>query len=279
MPRFIDTHCHLDSPVYECDLDIVVKHALEEGVWIVTLGSDLETSRRAVAIAEKYPEGVFAAIGLHPRRIGAEVLAEDKLIDMGAFSELAKHPKVVAIGETGLDYHDLPLHSRFGPDAQLAEKLRLNQKKVFGRFLDLARENRLPLLIHCREAHEEMLGMLETWDKTTRGFDSRGIVHCYSGDWKTARRYFNLNFMISVTGIISHGAYQSEVIKKAPASHLVVESDCPFLTPVPWSMRRNEPSYLPIVADSVAGMRGVTNAQIAAETTANALKVFTRIPR
>jgi TatD DNase family protein len=278
-PRFIDTHCHLDSPVYERDLDIVIRHALEEGVWIVTLGSDLETSRRAVAIAEKYPEGVFAAVGLHPRRIGAELLAEDKLIDMGGFAELARHPKVVAIGETGLDYYDLPLHSRFGPDAQLAEKLRLNQKKVFGRFLDLAREHRLPLLIHCRDAHDEMLQMLETWDKTTRCFDSRGIVHCYSGDWKTARRYFNLDFMISVTGIITHGGYQSEIIKKSPASRLVIESDCPFLTPIPWSARRNEPSYLPVAADIVASIRGISNAQIAAETTANALKVFTRIPR
>ncbi|HTM68810.1 MAG TPA: TatD family hydrolase [Candidatus Binatia bacterium] len=278
MPRYIDTHCHLDSEIYARDLDIVVKHALDEGVWIVTLGSDYESSKKAIEIAERYPEGVFAAVGLHPKKVGDDMLADDKLLDVGKFAELAAHPKVVALGETGLDYGDMPEDKR-DPKAHLAEQRRLNQKKVFGRFLDLSRELRLPLLIHCREAHDDMLRMLDNWDKTTRGFDSRGIVHCFSGSWREARKYYNLDFLVSVTGIVTHGAYQSEVIKKSPASRLVVESDCPFLTPVPWAIRRNEPSYLPTVADGVAAMRGEPPGQFAAETTHNALKVFTKMTR
>lgn len=279
LPKYIDTHCHLDSEIYSRDLDIVVKHALDEGVWIVTLGSDYASSKRAVEIAERYPEGVYAAVGLHPRKIGAEVMADDKLLDIDKFAELAKHPKVVALGETGLDYHDLPPDARTDPKFHLVEQIKANQRQVFGRFLDLSRDLRLPLLLHCRDAHEEMIEMLETWDKTTRGFDSRGVVHCFSGTWKDARRYFNLDFMISVTGIVSHGAYQSEVIKKSPLSRLVVESDCPYLTPVPWSIRRNEPSYLPTVSEAIAAMRGDAPQQVAQETTGNALKVFSKIGR
>lgn len=279
MPRYIDTHCHLDSEIYARDLDIVVKHALEEGVWIVTLGSDYESSKRAVEIAERYPEGVFAAVGMHPRKVGGEeLLADDKLLDIGKFAELAAHPKVVALGETGLDFHDMPEDKR-DPRAHVAEQRKQNQKKVFGRFLEMSRELRLPLLLHCRDAHDEMLRMLENWDKTSGGSDARGIVHCFSGSWRDARKYFNLDFMLSVTGIVTHGAYQGEVIKKSPASRLVVESDCPYLTPVPWSIRRNEPSYLPTVTDGVAALRGEDPAKFAQETTHNALKVFTKMTR
>lgn len=279
MPRYIDTHCHLDSEIYSRDLDIVVKSALDQGVWIVTLGSDYESSERAIQIAEKYPEGVFAAVGLHPSKVGANLMGDDKLLDVSRYAKLADHPKVVALGETGLDYHDLPEESRTDPKYHVAEQIKANQRQVFGQFLDLSRDLRLPLLLHCRDAHDDMLGMLETWDKTTRGFDSRGILHCFSGSWRDARKYFNLDFLISVTGIVTHGAYQTEVIKKSPASRLVVESDCPYLTPVPWSIRRNEPGYLPSVADSVAAIRGEAPGQFAVETTKNALKVFTKMTR
>src|SRR5512142_3206125 len=154
LPRYIDTHCHLDSDIYARDLDIVVKHALDEGVWIVTLGSDYETSKRAVEIAERYPEGVYAAVGLHPSKVGGDVAADDKLIDMTKFAELAAHPKVVALGETGLDYHDLPTDKRSDPE-RLSDRIKANQKKVFGGFLDLSRQLRLPVLLHCRDAHDD----------------------------------------------------------------------------------------------------------------------------
>lgn len=276
--RFIDTHCHLDSPVYERDLDIVVRHARDEGVEIVTLGNDLETSRRAVEIAERYPTGVYAAVGMHPKHIQGKLVADDKLVDVAAFKELLSHPKVVAIGEAGLDFHEFPTYTRSAEERQLVNRIKLNQRNVFGRFLDLSREFRLPLMLHCRDAYRDMLNMLEAWDKTTRGFDARGVIHCFSGDWKTARRFFNLGFSISVTGILTHGGYQSEVIRKAPDNSLLIESDCPHMTKLPWSHRRNEPSYLPLVAEAVAAIRGTTIEKISADTTANALRVFHRIP-
>lgn len=271
IPLYVDTHCHLDSDIYKDNLDIVVNHALEEGVWIVTLGEDYASSQKAIAIAERYPKGVYAAVGFHPSLVGAQAADGDALIDIARFAELARHPKVVALGETGLDFSDLPR------DARTAEQVKTNQKKIFGRFLDLARDLRLPLLLHCREAHADMLEMLETWDKATRGFDSRGIVHCFSGTMKDARRYFALDFAVSVTGIITHGAYQAEVIKKSPATHLVVESDCPYLTAAPWGIRRNEPAYISRVASAVAVMRGVTPQVVAHDTTRNALRIFSRI--
>jgi len=277
MPRFIDTHSHLDSPIYERDLDVVVRHALDEDVWTVTLGSDYASSLRAVEIAERYPRGVYAAVGLHPLKVSAEELAEDKLLDLEKFHELARHPKVVALGECGLDFIDLPEGPRRGAQAQFAERIKVNQKKVMAKFLQLSEELRLPLLLHCREAHDEMLDLLETWDKTSRGFDCRGIVHCYSGNWRQARRYFNVDFMLSFTGIMTHGAYQMEVIRKAPLQRLVLESDCPHLTPVPWSIRRNEPGYLPVVASALAGLRGIDIGQLSKAATANTLKVLNKL--
>ncbi len=277
-PRILDTHAHLDNKVYERDLDIVVRHALEDGVWTITVGNDYASSLRAVQIAERYPEGVYAAVGLHPLRIGATNLSDDKLIDLGKFYELARHPKVVALGETGLDFHDLPKGKRGGPEKQIADRIRLNQMKVFARFLELSRELRLPLMLHCRDAHDEMLKMLETWDKATSGFDSRGVVHCFSGNWKQARKYFNLDFMISVTGIMAHGGYQGELLQKAPLGRLLAESDCPFLTPEPFSLRRNEPQFVSSVTARIAGLRRMKIEDVEKQLAENALSVFKRIP-
>ncbi|KPJ84692.1 hypothetical protein AMJ57_05700 [Parcubacteria bacterium SG8_24] len=279
MPKLVDTHAHLDASIYERDLDIVVRRALQEGIWIVTVGTDYASSRRAVEIARRYPEGVFAAVGLHPLRVGTRDMADDKLLDLEKFQELASDPKVVALGDVGLDYHDLPAPVGRGDRPDLAERIRTNQKKVLSRFLELSRELRLPLLLHCREAHQEMLEILETWDRTSRGFDSRGIVHHFSGTWKEARRYFNLDFLISFTGLVAHGGYRLDVIRKTPPNRLVVESECPHLTPNPWSIRRNEPSYLGHAVERLATARGVKPDELAVQTTKNALRTLRKLNR
>jgi TatD DNase family protein len=276
MPYLIDTHAHLDDAIYSKDLDVIVKHALQEDIWIITVGSDLASSKRAIEIAESYPTGVYAAVGLHPLRVSSAALADDKLVDMEKFNELARHPKVVALGETGLDYHELPDNPRSDPK-HLSERVKVNQRKALGKFLQMSQELRLPLLLHCRDAHDEMIKLLETWDKTSRGFDCRGIVHHFSGNWREAKRYFNIDFMVSFTGLITAGAYQSEIIKKAPLNRIVLESECPYLTPTPWSIRRNEPSYLPSVVKAVAGHRGLKVEQVAEATTQNALKVLNKL--
>ncbi|MBI4457480.1 TatD family hydrolase [Candidatus Uhrbacteria bacterium] len=279
MPFLIDTHAHLDAEVYAGELQDVVKRALQDDIWIVTVGSDLASSRRAVEIAEMFPEGVFAAVGLHPLKVPADVSAQDKVLDLEGFRQLAQHPKVVALGETGLDFHDLALDAPGDPARPLAEKIKKNQINALGAFLQLSKEFRLPLLLHCREAHAEMLDLLETWDKTSAGFDARGIVHCFSGDWKDARRYFNLDFMISVTGLFANAGYQADLIRKVPLQRLAVESDCPYLTPDAWSSRRSEPSFIGRLAETLAGIHGESKAAVAAQTTENALKIFGRMKR
>jgi TatD DNase family protein len=270
-PFLIDTHAHLDAEIYKNDLDVVLKHAREDGIAVVTVGNDYASSKRAVEIAERYPEGVFAAVGMHPLNVSPD----DPLRDLEKFSALARHPKVVAIGETGLDFHDLP--GRRSPEAARAERIRVGQVGAFNRFLELSKELRLPILLHCRDAESDMLPLLERWDKMTPGFDARGIVHCFSGDWKTAKRFYNLGFVASVTGIVSQGHYQTELIRKSPLSQLVLESDCPFLTTMPWSIRRSEPSYLATIAATVAGIRGQSVAEVARQTTENALRILKRI--
>ncbi|MFC1703152.1 TatD family hydrolase, partial [Patescibacteria group bacterium] len=240
MPRIIDTHAHLDSSIYDQDLWNVMERATQEDVWMVTVGNDYESSVRAVEIANEF-EHVYAAIGLHPTHVRSDVSADDRLMDLDKYYALAQDPKVVAIGETGLDFSDIPIYTRRHPDAHKFDRIKDAQKKVLGRFLQLSQETRLPLLLHCRDAHEEMIEMLDTWDKATSGHDSRGIVHAFTGSWKDARRYFALNFMVSMTGIIMYGSYQTEMVKKMPLQHLVLESDCPYLTPTPWNLRRNEP--------------------------------------
>lgn len=278
MPRIIDTHAHLDSSIYEQDLWNVMERAAQEDVWVVTVGNDYVSSVQAVDIANRY-ENVYAAIGLHPLHVRTDVNADDRLMDLDKYHALAQDPKVVAIGETGLDFGDIPAITRRHPDAERFERIKDGQKKVLGRFLQLSKETRLPLLLHCRDAHEEMIEMLDTWDKATRGFDSRGIVHAFTGSWKDARKYFGLNFMLSMTGIITYGAYQTEIVKKMPLQHLVLESDCPYMTPTPWNIRRNEPCFVGNVADAVSGIRGISRQSVERQTTENALKIFRKIPR
>jgi TatD DNase family protein len=276
MPNLIDTHAHLDDSIFANDLENVIRHAAQNGISIVTVGNDYASSVRAVEIAERFPETVSAAIGMHPRFVSVKALGEDKLLDMGKFSELAANPKVVAIGECGLDYHYLPSFVR-GPLAKEVEMIKVNQKKVFGRFLQMSREKRLPLLLHCREAEEDMLEMLDLWEKTSGSAGTRGIVHCFTGQWKDARRFFSLNFLISVTGITTYGHFQSELIKKAPLTQLVLESDCPHSTSIKWNIRRSEPAYLGTVAAAVASMRGDSTENVIKTTTENALKLFRRL--
>lgn len=278
MPRIIDTHAHLDSSIYEQDLWNVMERAAQGDVWVVTVGNDYRSSVQAVDIANRY-ENVYAAIGLHPLHVRTDANADDRLMDLDKYYALAQDPKVVAIGETGLDFGDIPANTRRHPDANRFERIKDGQKKVLGRFLQLSKETRLPLLLHCRDAHEEMIEMLDTWDKATSGFDSRGIVHAFTGSWKDARKYFGLNFMLSMTGIITYGAYQTEIVKKMPLQHLVLESDCPYMTPIPWNLRRNEPCFVGNVADAVAGIRGISRQSVERQTTENALRIFRKIPR
>ena len=279
MPFLIDTHAHVDADIYRNDLDAIIRRALDENIWIVAVGNDLASSMHAIEIAEQYQTGVFAAIGMHPKYISDHETTVEKLLDLNAFRKLAQHPKVVALGECGLDYHGLP-DARFthDPDFYKADLIRRNQHTVMRAFLLLAREFRLPLLLHCRDAHDDLLQLLTEWDHFNPGYTSRGIVHAYNGTWAQAKKYFALDFLLSLTGILTNGAYQTNIIHKAPLTRLVVESDCPHLTPDAWSMRRNEPAYLEQTVTALAGLRHLPTSSFATQITENTLKMLKKIP-
>ncbi|MGC7846491.1 TatD family hydrolase [Desulforudis sp. 1088] len=247
----VDTHCHLDDASFAGDLDEVISRARQAGVaGLVTIGSDMASSRKAVEIAEAYP-GIRAAVGVHPHdaaRAGKDYLDE--------LRTLAAHPKIVAIGEIGLDYHYD--HSPRGI-----------QREVFRAQLLLARELGLPVVVHCREAEEDTLAIL----KEAPG---PGVMHCFTGNWIWAEAFLGLGCYISISGVVTFAksADLKDVARRVPAERLLLETDAPYLAPVPRRGRRNEPAFLPYTAAVVAELRRTTAEKLAALTTANALRFF-----
>ena len=249
-PDLFDTHAHLHFPEFSSDLDAVLERARAAGVRrILTIGTDVPTSRAAVAMAAREPD-VWAAVGLHPHH-AAE--ADDAVL--AELERLAGSAKVVAIGEMGLD-HFRNLAPR---DAQ---------ERVFRSQLGLARRARKPVLIHCRDAHEDTLRLIGETDVRAAG----GIMHCFSGDVGIARRCLDLGLLVSLAGPVTYpkpGALP-EVARYVPGDRLVVETDCPFLPPQPYRGKRNEPAYLAITAARVAELRGEALADLAARMSENA---------
>ena len=249
-PDLFDTHAHLHFPEFAGDLDAVLARARAAGVRrIVTIGTDVATSRAAVALAAREPD-IWAAVGIHPHEAAS---ADDTAL--AEIERLASGVKVVAIGETGLDFfRDLAPR-----DAQ---------ERAFRAQLALARRAGKPVLIHCRDAHEETLALLAAEDVRDRG----GIMHCFSGDLEIARRCLDQGLLISLAGPVTYpkpGALP-EVARMVPADRLVVETDCPFLPPQPYRGKRNEPAYVAITAARVAELRGEPLADLAARMSDNA---------
>jgi len=254
-PAFlIDTHAHLDHRRFKDDVEQVMERAKEAHVgWIVTIGADLVSSRQAVEFARRYP-GVMATVGVHPHdadSVSDRVLHEIKV--------LAHDKRVVAIGEIGLDYH-----YDFSP--------RDLQRRVFARQISLARELELPIVVHVREAYEDAVSIL----KSEHAGDVGGVIHCFSGDLKVAKDCLDMGFYISVGGILTFANSQAlgETIKALPMERIVLETDAPYLTPVPYRGKRNEPAYVVYVAKALAYLKGVTFQEVAEATTLNAVKLF-----
>ncbi|MFQ5897249.1 MAG: TatD family hydrolase [Candidatus Methylomirabilia bacterium] len=253
-----DTHAHLHFPEFQDDQAAVVERARAAGVrYLLTVGTDAETSAQAVALAEAYPE-VYASVGIHPHdAAGAD---EAALAEITRLAETS--PKVVAIGEIGLDYY-----RNLSP--------REVQIQVFRRQLALARQLGKPAVIHCREAHLEALEVLR--EEGVR--DTGGIMHCFSGDEVAARHCLNLGLLISLAGPVTYPNARKllGVATLVPEERLVVETDCPFLPPQPFRGKRNEPSYLPITAARVAELRRQSLESLGPVMTRNALTLF-RVP-
>lgn len=250
----IDTHCHLDMSAYQADFEAVLDRAGEAGVTrIITVGIDLESSRRAIALAEQY-EGVYATVGVHPHNVAE--LSDADYLELRA---LCRQPKVVAYGEIGLDYV-----KNYAPVSL--------QKEHFGRQVALARELELPMVVHDREAHDEIMDMLEA----AAPFPAGGVMHCFSGDAAFARRVLALGFYISIPGVVTFAkaGMLQEAVREVPLGSLVLETDGPFLAPAPRRGKRNEPGLLVYTAQKVAELKGISFEEVARQTTTNAVRLF-----
>lgn len=255
----VDTHAHLDQSEFDVDRAAVIARAVEAGVGrIVTVGLDVESSRRSIELAESYPT-VFATVGLHPSSAGGYSQAV-----MDELKRMAGHPKVVAIGETGLDFY-----RRRAP--------REAQERAFRHQLDLAAELNLPVVIHDREAHEAILEVLGAWRTSLgNGLAHTGVMHCFSGDSQLAQRVVEMGFLVSIAGPVTYpnAGRLVEVVEKLPLSSLILETDCPFLAPQAHRGKRNEPGYVRFVAESVAQIKSCDVPRVEDETTENARRLF-----
>lgn len=249
-----DTHLHLHFPQYDGDRAAVIERAIQGGVrFLLNVGTSLEDSKKAIAVAEVYPE-VYAAIGYHPHE--SKTAADN---DLEELSRLLQHPKVVAIGEIGLDYfHD---HSP-----------RETQQNVLRTFLDWYRQYQKPIIIHCRDAYDDLLGMLQE----TGSGSFRGELHCFSSSAETMKKFLDLGFYIAFGGALTYKKNDAlrEACRVCPKDRLLLETDAPYLAPQSKRGQRNEPSYLTEIAAFAAGLHGVKVEQMAAWTTANAQKLF-----
>ncbi|MFZ0916147.1 MAG: TatD family hydrolase [Candidatus Udaeobacter sp.] len=280
----IETHAHLDYPDFANDLEDVIRRAVDAGVTrIITIGTSIESSRRAIDLAEKYP-AVYAAIGVHPTYV--EEAEEDVFTPL---RELAKHPRVVAIGETGLDYHQLPSEKvaketqvqvmtalRTETDEEIEAQIRdgaykSTQASLFQQQLDLAVELGLNVVIHQRDAWEDTLKIMNPYAGKLRG-----VFHCFGGSLDQANEVLDLDHLVSFTGIVTfkNGGAVREVAAQIPLWKFMVETDCPYLAPVPFRGKRCEPAHTRIVAETIAAARAVPLEEIAEATTETAEKFF-----
>jgi len=283
----IDTHAHLNFNAYKEDSDEVIRRSLGGGVWMINVGSQYKTSVRAVEIAQKYEKGVYAAIGLHPihlaegifkTKIDMEEIAfktNEESFDYERYKELSKNPKVVAIGEIGLDYWYKPKTTK------KIEEFKEKQKAALLEQLKLAEELNLPVIFHCRAAHEDLITILNTRYKI-QNTRLRGVVHCYTGTWEQAEKYLEMGFYIGFNGIIFK-LDLDEVIRKTPMERILLETDCPYLIPpsvaevltkATPSVGRNEPLYVKYVAERIAQIKKIEISQIHEATTLNAKYLF-----
>jgi len=281
----IETHAHLDYPDFAGDFDDVLERATAAGVTrIVTIGTSVESSRRAIEIAEKYPN-VYAVIGVHPTYAGE---AEEDVTT--PLRELAQNPRVVAIGETGLDYHRLPsVEAAKGKKVQVFSRAlqgeteeeieaqihdgsyKSKQASLFEQQLDLAVQLGLNVVIHQRDAWDDTLEIMRPYtDKL------RGVFHCYGGTLEQANEVLGLDHLVSFTGIVTfkNGATVRDVAAQIPLWKFMVETDCPYLAPVPFRGKRCEPAYTRIVAETIAAARGISLEEIAESTTETAEQFF-----
>ncbi len=280
----IDTHAHVNFNAFKNDASEVIKKSLENGIRMINVGSQYSASRRAVEYAEKYGTGIWAAVGLHPIHIGSEqgtMNSEQKgkeKFDYEKYLELAKNDKVVAVGEMGLDYHhfdpprlaETTAHRREAGIGDDVKGLKNKQKEIFEKAIDLANQVNKPLIIHCWDAYDDLLEIL-----SKREVIKKGVIHSFIGGCKTARKFIDLGFKIGLNGIITYSESYDKLIRELSLEDIVLETDCPYLTPQPLSREeRNEPKNTKYVAEKIAEVRGINAAEVEKITAQTASKLF-----
>jgi TatD DNase family protein len=282
MPRYIDIHCHVNFKIFKEDGDEVIHRALEADTWLINVGSQYSTSQRAVEIANKYPEGVYACIGLHPIHLEESYHDEDEVGGLGFTSrkevfdkqkylELAKNPKVVAIGECGLDY--------FHMDSESIEK----QKEAFITQIQFANEIGKPLMIHVRNNYEnkefnayaDILEILKKYAKV------KGVIHFFEGEMEDAKKFIDFGFLVSFTGAITYPPRKNKrncdyegIIKNLPLNMILSDTDTPYMAPVPYRGKRNEPVYVKEIVKKIAEIKNLPEEVMAEAIVQNAKRLF-----
>jgi len=276
----IDAHAHLNFPAFEEDLEEVIKRTLEGNVWVINIGTNYQSSKRAVEIAENHKEGIFATVGLHPINLetGLVKLKKDSSeeadfendFDFEKYKSLAISKKVVAIGEIGLDFYYKP------KTAGKKEVFKEKQKELLLKELTLAKELNLPVIFHCRMAHQDLLEILKLKIKNQKS-KTTGLIHGFVGKEQELEGYLNLGYYIGFNGIIFkkiEGINFEENIKKTPLEKIILETDSPYLAPPEKEGQRNEPLHLKYVLKKVSQIKGLSQEELARVTTQNAKTFF-----
>jgi len=267
LPQFFDIHAHINDARFDEDRNVVLARMRERGVWAIIVGTDYKSSQEAATMASFIENGVYASIGVHP------IDDRNEHFNEAFFADLAVSSRIVAVGECGLDY------SRLSdvPDVFLEKE---RQRALFDAQVEFAAKNNLPLMIHCRDsdkkladAHRDILAIL-TEKKKEVGERLRGNVHFFSQTIAIAREYFALDFTISFTGVITFSNEYDEVVRLAPLDKIMSETDCPYVTPVPYRGKRNEPIFVAEVVKKIAELRGEDYEIVRIALVQNALRTF-----
>ncbi len=256
--KLFDSHCHLQFPQYDADGDEVIKRTLTAGCGMICVGTDLEISKKAIKLAEKYDQ-IWATVGVHPTNLTT--------CEVVRFKELAKHSKAVAIGEIGLDYY-----------RTLEKERQEKQKEVFQQFLELAVGAKKPIVIHCRNAYDDMLDILKENPAV-------GVIHSFTGDFNLAGKFLDLGLYLGLNGIITFPPLRravegqaptdlEETVRNLPLDRMLIETDAPYLAPVPHRGERNEPLYVEFVARRIAEIKKISFEEVIEKTEENTKKLF-----
>lgn len=256
MPKFIDVHAHVQFAAYVDDMDAVIKRSLDNEVWLVNVGTQRNTSAKAVEVAKKYKEGVYATIGIHP--IHAEKSYHD---DYEYYKKLGGNAQVLAIGECGLDYY------------RLNEETKKKQEEVFRAQIDLASDLKKPLMVHCRNAFPDLINILRA-NKSKLMRNYPGIAHFFTGTIEDAKALMELGFYFSFGGVTTFTRDYDEVLKAVTLERILLETDAPYVSPVPFRGKRNEPAYISYTAQAIAKVFGLAPHIVAEKTTESAKKVL-----